>query len=530
MKFLPAALTLSCALLLTGCNRPTAGSSDEKQDQERLITEKQALELSALHEREAALDEKERVLNEREQQLNVAAPPQEAATPATPVAAPAMAVAQPPPAAPSADASYQAFYDDLAPFGSWVQIPGYGYAWQPLSTVQDSRWRPYTLGHWVFTDDGWTWVSDEPFGWITYHYGRWMRTHTLGWVWVPGDQWAPAWVSWRYGNDFIGWAPLPPQAGFDGSTPIQQWADDQYNLGPDDYTFVPAAEFGDDTMADVEVPPDQNGPIFDDSNNETDIYYDSAAYAIVCYGPNYDFMRSKARLPLSPPLKISRGGYRAGGRNGTTIAGNTLQVTAPRIVKPRTPPAPKIVRATVADARLVTPAGPPPAPGVIAQPLYQPPRTPASQQAAPPRFAATEPGAAVPAPQLPPRGAGMNNEPPPAERAPAAPRPPGQVNSPSSGADAQNARDLAIIQQQQAERERQVEADQAVEQARAAEEIRARQAAAAERTAAEEQAARADRAQEAARQESAQAAHAAPPATIPAGSQPVVPGQTRTQQ
>jgi uncharacterized protein YraI len=34
--------------------------------------------------------------------------------------------------------------------------------------------RPYTVGRWVFTDRyGWMWASSEPFGWATYHYGRW---------------------------------------------------------------------------------------------------------------------------------------------------------------------------------------------------------------------------------------------------------------------------------------------------------------------------------------------------------------------
>ena len=38
-----------------------------------------------------------------------------------------------------------------------------------------------------------------------------------GWVWVPGYTWAPAWVSWRYGDGYAGWAPLPPDsfAGID---------------------------------------------------------------------------------------------------------------------------------------------------------------------------------------------------------------------------------------------------------------------------------------------------------------------------
>ena len=54
------------------------------------------------------------------------------------------------------------------------------------------------------------WVSNEPFGWATYHYGRWGFSNRVGWFWVPGNRWAPAWVAWRSSNDYLAWAPLPP--------------------------------------------------------------------------------------------------------------------------------------------------------------------------------------------------------------------------------------------------------------------------------------------------------------------------------
>ncbi len=76
-------------------------------------------------------------------------------------------------------------------------------------------WRPYEYGHWVYTDDwGWYWVSDEhgrttgAGSSTTMAAGR--STRGFGWFWVPGDEWAPAWVDWRYGDDYVGWAPLPP--------------------------------------------------------------------------------------------------------------------------------------------------------------------------------------------------------------------------------------------------------------------------------------------------------------------------------
>ncbi len=104
------------------------------------------------------------------------------------------------------------FHYALEAFGSWQPHPRWGEVWVPDGVPPD--WRPYTYGHWVYTDEwGWYWVSDpqeEAWGWITFHYGRWLRDRELGWFWVPGDEWGPAWVNWRGSDDYVGWAPLPP--------------------------------------------------------------------------------------------------------------------------------------------------------------------------------------------------------------------------------------------------------------------------------------------------------------------------------
>jgi len=101
----------------------------------------------------------------------------------------------------------ETFQSGLAPYGDWVQSGAYGTVWRPRVAI---GWRPYYYGRWEWTNEGWLWVSAEPFGWATYHYGRWAWDGGAGWVWVPGYQWAPAWVSWRYGGDVVGWAPLAP--------------------------------------------------------------------------------------------------------------------------------------------------------------------------------------------------------------------------------------------------------------------------------------------------------------------------------
>jgi len=100
------------------------------------------------------------------------------------------------------------FYDPLAASGAWVSIHQYGRCWHPARV--EAGWRPYTVGHWEWTDVGWYWVSDEPWAWACYHYGSWTLDPTYGWIWVPGVEWAPSWVSWRVGDGYCGWAPLPP--------------------------------------------------------------------------------------------------------------------------------------------------------------------------------------------------------------------------------------------------------------------------------------------------------------------------------
>lgn len=111
------------------------------------------------------------------------------------------------------------FFDRLQPHGRWVRHRAHGLVFVPAGVGRD--WRPYTAGRWVHTSDhGWYWLSDEPFGWATYHYGRWGYSRIYGWYWVPGNVWAPAWVTWRTGDDVIGWAPLAPERrGYSWGTP-----------------------------------------------------------------------------------------------------------------------------------------------------------------------------------------------------------------------------------------------------------------------------------------------------------------------
>jgi hypothetical protein len=105
------------------------------------------------------------------------------------------------------------FYEPLTPHGEWVVVGSYGRCWRPARV--EVGWRPYCNGSWQRTDAGWYWVSDEPWGWATYHYGRWDMNAEFGWYWVPQTVWAPSWVSWHEGGGYIGWAPLSPSGSID---------------------------------------------------------------------------------------------------------------------------------------------------------------------------------------------------------------------------------------------------------------------------------------------------------------------------
>ncbi|HWE23305.1 MAG TPA: DUF6600 domain-containing protein, partial [Myxococcales bacterium] len=117
----------------------------------------------------------------------------------------------PPPGADVTDD--RVFYENLAPYGHWEWVPEYGRVWVPAVAP---GWRPYVYGRWVLTDWGWTWVSDDPWAWAAYHYGSWGFTVGIGWFWVPGHVWAPAWVSWRWGFGYCAWAPIGPHGFYYG--------------------------------------------------------------------------------------------------------------------------------------------------------------------------------------------------------------------------------------------------------------------------------------------------------------------------
>jgi hypothetical protein len=106
----------------------------------------------------------------------------------------------------SSDYEYESSLADFDQNGSWVFVSSSGQmGWRPAVS---SDWRPYSLGYWRWTPCGLTWVSYEPWGWLPYHFGTWRKDPTVGWLWLPGAAFAPAWVYWSYTPTWVGWCPI----------------------------------------------------------------------------------------------------------------------------------------------------------------------------------------------------------------------------------------------------------------------------------------------------------------------------------
>jgi uncharacterized protein DUF6600 len=169
-----------------------------------------------------------------------------------------------------AGGSDQPFYDDLAPYGRWVYVSGPGWVWSPYGV--QAGWRPYQLGHWVFTDYGWTWASDEDWGWAVYHYGRWHQDSSYGWVWVPGTEWGPAWVAWNEGGGYVGWAPLPWQVRVQAGVGLD-WASINVTISPNWWCFTSTRYLVDPGLRTHIVPPARNVTLIQVTKNVTNYTY-----------------------------------------------------------------------------------------------------------------------------------------------------------------------------------------------------------------------------------------------------------------
>ena len=298
----------------------------ERQVQERLTAERLAADKDAVAKQQAELAAREKALADREAAA-ATTPAEEPPATSTEETTTTSETSETRSEAVSTE-TYGTFYEKLEPYGAWRETADYGYVWQPREAEESRDWRPYTEGRWAYSDAGWTWVSDESFGWATYHYGRWVRLRRVGWVWVPGNEWAPAWVSWRTSKDYVGWAPLPPEARFDRRHGIHNWADSYYDIGPDQYAFVRGEEFGGKHLRHSLVSTEQNVTIVLETTNVTNITFSNTT--IINQGPNYDEIRSRSREPMER-YRLRRNFEMNADFRSATVRGDEIEVSAPRL-------------------------------------------------------------------------------------------------------------------------------------------------------------------------------------------------------
>ncbi|MFZ2447253.1 MAG: DUF6600 domain-containing protein, partial [Syntrophobacteraceae bacterium] len=113
---------------------------------------------------------------------------------------------------------------DLEENGTWEEVTYEGQTrnmWRPTRVQAD--WRPFSVGRWTEWYGDQCWVPDEPFGYVTHHYGNWVLVNGR-WFWSPPVArvevvaaapvvefgWYPGRVAWIGSGDDVGWVPLAP--------------------------------------------------------------------------------------------------------------------------------------------------------------------------------------------------------------------------------------------------------------------------------------------------------------------------------
>ena len=319
-------------------------------------------------------------------------------------------------APPPTEVTVDYFYDTLAPYGAWVDVEGYGRCWRPTAMVANAGWQPYCdHGHWVYTDDGWYWMSDYSWGWAPFHYGRWFQHARLGWCWAPDTVWGPSWVTWRYSADYCGWAPLPPFTAYVSGIGFTYrgaavGVGFDFGLGASFFTFVPTRSFCDPHPWRYRVGPREVTQIYSRTTVINNFDVDSRNRAFINHGIAPERITAVTRTEIHPvAIRDTTGPVARGEQLGRD--GRTLIVNRPHFADNPSP-----------SNRGAGPRATPPSP-VVGSP-YQPLRNanennnsqpPNRYQPAPPTPA---PGQRQIPPVTTPGSPGRNGMTPPAGRSP----------------------------------------------------------------------------------------------------------------
>ncbi len=215
--------------------------------------------------------------------------------------------------------NYQGFYDQLSPYGQWVENSDYGYVWIPN---EGPDFTPYlTNGYWVLTDYGWMWVSNYNWGWATFHYGRWDYNDYYGWFWVPDNEWGPSWVTWRRSEGYYGWAPMRPgisiniSFGSSNNQPDNRWV------------FVRDRDFERHDIDRNYVNRSNNITIINNSTVINKTYYDDKRRTTYVTGPGRQDVEKVTGRTIKPIM------VREKDKPGETLNNDQVQIYRPEVQK-----------------------------------------------------------------------------------------------------------------------------------------------------------------------------------------------------
>jgi hypothetical protein len=213
--------------------------------------------------------------------------------------------------------SFGVFYNELGPYGQWVDYPTYGYVWIPSA---GSDFAPYfSNGHWILTDYGWTWVSDYPWGWAAFHYGRWDYDDSYGWFWVPDNEWGPSWVNWRRADGYYGWSPMRP--GISVSVSFGSG----YIVPNDRWRFVRDRDFSRTDINHYYINRTNNSSILKKSSVINRTYIDQTRHATYVSGPDRAEVQKSAGRTIQPVV------IRDNEKPGQNLKNGQLQIYRPQL-------------------------------------------------------------------------------------------------------------------------------------------------------------------------------------------------------
>ena len=217
---------------------------------------------------------------------------------------------------------FQVFYDDLSPYGTWVNNPEYGYVWYPNAGAD---FTPYgSNGYWAMTDAGWTWVSYYPWGWAPFHYGRWYDDPMYGNMWVPGNEWGPGWVCWRQSEGYYGWAPIGPGIS------LEVAYGSNYNVRNDQWRFVRNGDFGREHINNYYVDRSTNVTIIKNTTVINNSHLEGGRSVTYNAGPKRADAEKRAGKTFTPVA------IKDNAKHGETMGKSELQIYRPQVQKSNT--------------------------------------------------------------------------------------------------------------------------------------------------------------------------------------------------